>query len=107
MKDGVKTRYTLEFKQEGVRLVRGGETVSTANRLIGMPVQLLDNWLKAEAAGVLPDVLDKTLTAEQVEMARLKAELSRVRMVSNGRIAISKRKGNLSNRWQHNYVARG
>ena len=27
MKDGVRARYTLEFKQEAVRLVRGGETL--------------------------------------------------------------------------------
>ena len=43
-------------------------------------MQSLDNWVKAEAAGRLRDVRGKTLTAEQMEIARLKAELSRVRM---------------------------
>ena len=80
MKDGVRARYTLEFKQEAVRLVRGGERVSSAARTLGLSAQSLDNWVKAEAAGRLRDVRGKTLTAEQMEIARLKAELSRVRM---------------------------
>ena len=45
-----------------------------------MSAQSLDNWVKAEAAGRLRDVRGKTLTAEQMVIARLKAELSRVRM---------------------------
>jgi hypothetical protein len=30
MKDGVRARYTLEFKQEVVRLVRSGETLASS-----------------------------------------------------------------------------
>lgn len=80
MKDGVRARYTLEFKQEAVRLVRGGETLASSARTLGVSGQSLDNWVKAEAAGRLRDVRGKDLTAEQMEIARLKAELSRVRM---------------------------
>jgi len=80
MKDGVRARYTLEFKQEAVRLVRGGEKISAAARTLGICAQSLDNWAKAETAGRLRDVRSKALTAEQMEIARLKAELSRVRM---------------------------
>ena len=80
MKDGVRARYTLEFKQEAVRLVRGGEQLSAAARTLGVSAQSLDNWVKAEAAGRLRDVRGKALTTEQMEIARLKAELSRVRM---------------------------
>jgi transposase-like protein len=47
---------------------------------LGVSAQSLDNWVKAEAAGRLRDVRGKALTAEQMEIARLKAELSRVRM---------------------------
>lgn len=75
MKDGVSVRYTLEVKQEAVRLVRCG-----AVRTLGVSGQSLDNWVRAEAAGCLRDVRGKELTAEQMEIARLKAELSRVRM---------------------------
>ena len=80
MKDGVRARYTLEFKQEAVRLVRGGEKLSAVARTLGFSAQSLDNWVKAEASGRLRDVRGKALTAEQMEIARLKAELSRVRM---------------------------
>jgi len=80
MKDGVRARYTLEFKQEAVRLVRGGEKLSVAARTLGVSTQSLDNWVKAEASGRLRDVRGKALTIEQMEISRLKAELSQMRM---------------------------
>ena len=83
MKDGVKARYTLEFKREAVRLAHSGEKVSAVARTLGVSGQSLDNWVKAEAAGRLRDVRGKAVTAEQMEIARLKAELSRVRMERN------------------------
>ena len=48
--------------------------------MLGVSGQSLDNWVKAEAAGRLRDIRGKAVTAEQMEIARLKAELSRVRM---------------------------
>ena len=51
MKDGVRARYTLEFKQEAVRLVRGGEKLSVVARTLGVSAQSLDNWVKAKAEG--------------------------------------------------------
>ena len=89
MRDGVWARYTLEFKQEAVRLVRGGEKLASAARTLGVSAQSLYNWVKAEAAGRLRDVRGKSLTAEPMEITRLSrrrcpqginAELSRVRM---------------------------
>jgi transposase len=80
MKDGVKTRYTLEFKRAAVRLAHSGEKVLAVAQTLGVSGQSLDNWVKAEAAGRLRDVRGKAVTAEQMEIARLKAELSRVRM---------------------------
>jgi transposase len=80
MKDGVRARYTLEFKQEAVRLVRGGEKLSVAARTLGVSTQSLDNWVKAEASGRLCDVRGKALTTDQMEISRLKAELSQMRM---------------------------
>jgi len=80
MQDGVRARYTLEFKQEAVRLVRGGEKLSVVARTLGVSTQSLDNWVKAEASGRLRDVRGKALTTEQMEISRLKAELSQMRM---------------------------
>jgi transposase-like protein len=45
MKDRVRARYTLEFKQEAVKLVRGGEKISAAARVLGVSAQSLDNWV--------------------------------------------------------------
>jgi len=80
MKGAVRGQYTLEFKQEAVRLVRGGEGVSSVAKTLGISGQTLHNWVKAEAAGQLHDVAGKAVSAEQMEIARLKAELARTRM---------------------------
>jgi transposase-like protein len=76
----VRARYTLEFKQEAVRLVRGGQTVSSVAKTLGLLDQTLHNWLKAEAAGRLREFTGKAVSAEQMEIARLKAELAKTRM---------------------------
>jgi len=39
--------YTLEFKQEAVRLVESGQHVSEAARSFGIVEQTLANWVKA------------------------------------------------------------
>jgi transposase len=39
----VWARYTLEFKQEAVRLVRGGQTVSSVAKTLGLSDQALLN----------------------------------------------------------------
>jgi transposase len=80
MNDVVRGQYTLEFKQEAVRLVRGGEAVSSVAKSLGISGQTLHNWVKAEVAGRLRDVTGKAVSAEQMEIARLKAELARTRM---------------------------
>lgn len=80
MKDAVRAVYTLEFKQEAVRLVAGGERVSSVARTLGVSSKSIDNWVKAAAAGQLSDVKGKSISADQMEIARLKAELSRTRM---------------------------
>lgn len=80
MKDIVRARYTLEFKQEAVRLIEGGETPSSVARTLGVSFQSVDNWVKAAAAGRLRDVKGKLLGAEQMEIARLRGELARTRM---------------------------
>ena len=43
-----RARYTLEFKQEAVRLVHGGQSVAAAARTLGVVEQTLFNWVKAE-----------------------------------------------------------
>ena len=77
----LRTDYTLEFRQEAVRLVRSGQRQADVAASLGMAGQTLNNWLKADAAGRLSGVgTVKPVSLEQIEISRLKAELSRTRM---------------------------
>ena len=74
-------RYTLEFKQEAVRLVESGQTMAAAARSLGVVEQTLGNWIKLHGAGRLKGASGKQqVTAEQMEISRLRAELARVTM---------------------------
>lgn len=73
--------YTLEFKQEAVRLVESGQRISEAARSLGVVEQTLSNWVRAHRAGKLRGAGNRAeLTAEQMEIRRLRAELARVTM---------------------------
>jgi len=74
-------RYTLEFKQEAVRLVALGQSPASVARTLGVVEQTLGNWLKAHRAGILQGSPGKSqVSAEQMEISRLRAELARVTM---------------------------
>src|SRR6218665_776889 len=75
----VRTRYTLEFK-EAVRLVHGGQSIAAAARTLGVVEQTLFNWVKADRLGKLTGADSKAVSAEQMEISRLRAELARVKM---------------------------
>ena len=75
-----RARYTLEFKQEAVRLVDDRQTISGASRTLGIVDQTLFNWVKANKQGKLKGVDSKPVSAEQMEISRLRAELARVKM---------------------------
>ena len=74
-------RYTLEFKQEAVRLVESGQTMAAAARSLGVVEQTLGNWIKLHRACTLKGAGGKQrVSAEQMEISRLRAELARVTM---------------------------
>ena len=73
-------KYTLVFKLEGVRLVRKGQSVAVTAKTLGIPGQTLDNWMRLQAKGVLQGAGDRPVTAEQMELARLRAENARLKM---------------------------
>jgi transposase len=81
MRNGKRGRYTLEFKREAVRLVESGQSIAAAARSLGVVEQTLSNWVKAHREGGLKEVPGKAgVTAEQMEIGRLRAELARVTM---------------------------
>ena len=80
-KDGQpRGRYTLEFKLEAVRLVNGGQAAAVTAKVLGMPKQTLDNWVRLSEKGQLKGAGDKPVSPEQMELARLRAENARLRM---------------------------
>jgi transposase len=73
--------YTYEFKLEAVRLVESGQSMAEAARSLGVVEQTLWNWIKAHKSGKLvANGRGSKLTAEQVEIRQLRAELARVKM---------------------------
>jgi transposase len=81
LRNGKRGRYTLEFKLEAVRLVESGQSIAEASRSLGVVEQTLANWVKLSRASKLKEVVGKTgVTAVQMEIARLRAELARVTM---------------------------
>ena len=80
MERAKRAKYTLEFKQEAVRLVESGQTLAAAARSLGLVDQTLHNWVQAERQGKLRGAEKKAVSAEQMEISRLRAELARVKM---------------------------
>ena len=80
MKKTTRARYTLEFKQEAVRLVEGGQSQATVAKNLGVVEQTLFNWVEASRQGQLKGADSPPVSAEQMEIARLRAELARIKM---------------------------
>ena len=77
-----KTRSVHAGIQAGSCTASGiGQSIAEAARSLGVVEQTLSNWVKAKRAGKLKEVSGKAgLTAEQMEISRLRAELARVTM---------------------------
>jgi transposase-like protein len=54
--------------------------VSVTAKVLGIPKASLDNWVRLGAKGQLKGAGDKPVSAEQMELARLRAQLARVTM---------------------------
>jgi transposase len=75
-----KQSYTNEFKLEAVRLVDSGQRPAAVARQLGISEQTLANWRKAAKAGTLGKSTGKPITAEQMELSRLRTENMRLKM---------------------------
>ena len=62
-----RARYTLEFKQEALRLVNNGQSIAAVARTPGMVDQTPFNWVKAHRQGKLTGAVNKPLSAEQMK----------------------------------------
>ena len=75
-----RARYTLEYKLEALRLIGSGQSVAAVAATLGLADQTLHNWIKAQREGRLGGPGSKPVSAEQMELARLRAELARTKM---------------------------
>jgi transposase len=75
-----RARYTLEFKLEALRLVKAGQSAGVVAATLGLAGQTLHNWQKAEREGRLGGAGSRPVSPEQMELARLRAELAKTKM---------------------------
>jgi transposase len=75
-----RAKYTLEFKLEALRQIAAGQSVAVVSAVLGVASNTLHNWLKAQREGKLGGAGSKPVSAEQMELARLRAENARLRM---------------------------
>jgi transposase len=75
-----KPEYTAEFKELAVKRVKDGQGIRAVAKDLGLVEQTLRNWVKAAKAGKLNAPGAKTVTPEQMELSRVRAENARLRM---------------------------
>ena len=75
-----RARYTLAYKPEAIRLVKGGQVAAVTAKILGIPKQTLENWVRLAHKGQLKGAGDKPVSPEQMVLARLRAENARLRM---------------------------
>ena len=61
-------------------MVEDGLSIAAAALTLGVAPQPLLNWMKVQRQGKLTAVDSKPVSAEQMEISRLRAELARVTM---------------------------
>jgi transposase len=74
-----RQEYTAEFKEQIVKHAQAVGIVVVAREL-GLIEQTLRNWVKAAEAGKLVGAGAKPVTAERIELSRLRAENARLKM---------------------------
>ncbi len=75
-----RARYTLEFKMEAIRLLKAGQSLAAVSAMLSVAPQTISNWVKAEQEGKLVGAGTKPVSPEQMELARLRAENSRLKL---------------------------
>jgi transposase len=74
--------YTKEFKEEAVKMVtEAGLSIPEVARRVSVSKSTIAYWVKLAKEGILSnDGKQRPVTAEQMEVARLKREVAELRM---------------------------
>jgi len=78
-----KAVYSRELREEAVKMItEGGMKAPEVAKRLSIPKSTISYWVRAEREGVLSRVGSqaKTLTEEQMEVARLKREVAELKM---------------------------
>ena len=75
-----RARHALQFKLEALKLVKGGKVAAVTARILSVPKQTLDNWVRLAHKDQLKGAWDKPVSPEQIELARLRADNARLRL---------------------------
>ena len=76
--NGPSTRWNSRWRRSGWS--KADRWTAVTAKVLGIPKASLDNWVKLSAKGQLKGAGDKPVSAEQMELARLRAQLARVTM---------------------------
>ena len=64
--------------------VRSSQAIAVVAKVLGIPSSNVSNWVRLDAkgqlGGVVPSQKAPVVTAEQMELARLRAEVARLKM---------------------------
>ena len=74
-----KQAYTAEFKELAVKRIKNGQSVSMVCKALGLSDQTARNWVKAAAEGKPNGAGGRVVTAEEMELSRLRAENPRLK----------------------------
>jgi transposase len=83
LKRGPQGSYSKEFREEAVKLVtEEGLSVPEAGRRLSLPPSTITSWVKKFKAGKLGEIgrTYRPLTEIEIELARTKKELFKVKM---------------------------
>ena len=69
-----RREYTAEFKMEAVKRVSSGQGIAGTARELGVVEQTLRNWVRAAKVGKLNGAGGKVVSAEQMELSRLRTD---------------------------------
>lgn len=80
MKRIPKQEYTAEFKEQAAKRADEIGSIARAAEELGLVEQTRRNWVKAAKAGKLNPAGAKQITAEQMELSQLRAQVARLEM---------------------------
>ena len=75
-----KQVYTAEFKMMAIQRAKSGAAVSAVARELGIYEQTLRYWLRKDKAGKSVVQDGPVVTAEEMELSRVRAENARLKM---------------------------